>query len=305
MTIIETAAKALSEAGVPCWRAAPLSAHGYWKLGGPADLLVHARSRDELSQIMDTGLPITVIGNGSNLLIADAGVRGITVQLHGDFRQSAVEGETLRAGGGVMNTVLLARMAKAQLGGIGCLAGVPGTLGGAIRMNAGTRLGEIGDRVQWVDVMTLDGLVHRLEPFEIGFSYRRATLPSGAIVIEVALRVSPDRFSEERAMMREHLQYRMRSQPLDQPSCGSVFKNPPNDHAGRLIEAAGLKGTVHGGAQISSKHANFIVNRGGATANDVTALIRQARDTVQARFGVTLVPEVHPIGDWPKGHWPL
>lgn len=298
-------ADALRADGLAVWANENLSQHGYWKLGGPADLLVHVRSRAELARVMETGLSITLLGNGSNLLVADAGIRGITVQLHGSFRESTIEGDTLRAGGGLMNTVLLARLARAEVGGIGCLAGVPGTVGGAIRMNAGTRIGEIGARVEWVDVVLPGGESRRLTPADIGFSYRWARLPEGAIVVETGLRVSRDEFVAEKAAMTEHLAYRMRTQPLNQPSCGSVFKNPPGDHAGRLIDAAGLKGHLQGGARISDKHANFIVNEGDATAMDVTTLIQLARDTVAERFGIILETEVHAVGDWPEGRWPL
>ena len=245
---ISAVAGTLRAAGVQVWTDAPVAEHGYWKIGGPADLLVHASSPDDLQVIMQTGLPVTVLGNGSNLLVADAGIRGITVQLHGTFRTSTVKAGLLRAGGGLMNTVLLARLDRARVGGLGCLAGVPGTIGGAIRMNAGTRLGAIGERVEWVDIIQSSGTKERLTPAEIGFSYRWAQLPTDAIVVEVGLRVDADIYSKERAAMAEHLSYRMKTQPLNQPSCGSVFKNPPGDHAGRLIEAAGLKGHSHGGA---------------------------------------------------------
>jgi UDP-N-acetylmuramate dehydrogenase len=297
--------RALEAAGLQPLVSAPLAKFGYWRLGGPADLLVDVQGPDELQAVMATGLPVTVLGNGSNLLVADAGIRGITIRLRGTFLQSQIEGEVLTAGGGLMNAVLLARLVKAEIGGLGCLAGVPGTLGGAIRMNAGTRLGEIGDRVRWVDVVLAGGEAQRLSPTDIGFSYRWAQLPEGAIITQVQLGLSQSIFSEEREAMAAHIGYRQRTQPLDQPSCGSVFKNPPGDHAGRLIEQVGLKGHGHGGARISSKHANFIVNEGEASAMDVYTLIKLARDTVLARHNVRLEPEVHAVGDWPDGLWPL
>ncbi len=299
------ALQALQAAGLNPERDAPLARYGYWRLGGPADLLVDVENEAGLQAVMATGLPVTVLGNGSNLLVADAGIRGITIRLRGVFRQSTIDQEVMTAGGGLMNTVLLARLDKARLGGLGCLAGVPGTLGGAIRMNAGTRLGEIGTRVQFVDVVLNGGAKRRLTPDEIGFSYRWAQLPAGAIITQVQLKLSEKVYAEEKAAMAEHIGYRQRTQPLDQPSCGSVFKNPAGDHAGRLIEDVGLKGHGHGGARISAKHANFIVNEGGATAMDVYTLIKLARDTVQERHGVTLEPEVHVVGDWPIGLWPL
>ena len=172
-------------------------------------------------------------------------------------------------------------------------------------MNAGTRIGEIGDRVAFVRVMMSDGSIRNLTPDELSFEYRRGHLPSGSVVTRVGLWVSKDTHRDERRHREEHLEYRKASQPLDQPSCGSTFKNPPGDAAGRLIDAAGLKGTAIGGAQISEKHANFFINTGDATAADLYALIRLARETVREQFAITLEPEVHAVGDWPEGMWPL
>ena len=295
----------LQAAGLSPKTDVPLAKYGYWRLGGPADILVDVLDTEGLQAVMTTGAPVTVLGNGSNLLVADEGIRGITIRLKGEFLKSEATGEILTAGGGLMNTVLLARLQKIQLGGLGCLAGVPGTLGGAIRMNAGTRLGEIGSRVLWVEVVLPGGERQSLSPDEIGFSYRWARLPDGAIITRAQLQLSQEIYAEEREAMAEHIDYRKRTQPLDQPSCGSVFKNPQGDHAGRLIEDVGLKGHKHGGARISAKHANFIVNEGGATAMDVHHLIHLAQETVQERHGVTLEPEVHAVGDWPDGLWPL
>jgi UDP-N-acetylmuramate dehydrogenase len=153
--------------------------------------------------------------------------------------------------------------------------------------------------------MLPNGETQTLRPSEIDFRYRRATLPEGAIVTRAGLWVSRENHKEEREQISEHLAYRKASQPLDQPSCGSTFKNPPGDAAGRLIDAAGLKGATEGGAKISEKHANFFINDGNATAMDLYRLIKRARDTVADQFGVTLEPEVHAVGDWPDGLWPL
>jgi Tol biopolymer transport system component len=188
----------------------------------------------------------------------------------------------------------------AGLGGLAPLAGVPGTIGGAIRMNAGTRLGEISERVHSVELLLADGRVERVDAASLRFAYRTAHLPADAIVTRAWFRVSDEGVDAERAAIAEHLAYRKATQPLELPSCGSVFKNPPGDSAGRLVEAAGLKGKVSGGAQVSELHANFIVNRGDATAADVLSLVRLARDTVRERFAVTLEPEVHTAGDWPS-----
>jgi UDP-N-acetylmuramate dehydrogenase len=307
-------------AGMEPIKDAPLAKHGYWRVGGPADLLVDVHDGAQLAAVMETDLPVTVLGNGSNLLVADAGIRGIVIRLKGNFRALAFRDPKDPAGlldhldselgiavvgGGMMNTVLLNKLNKLGLGGLGCLAGVPGTIGGAIRMNAGTRLGEIGDTVAFVRVMLPNGHAKTLTPDDIDFRYRRATLPTGAIVTRVGVWVSKAVHATEQADIREHLNYRKQTQPLDTPSCGSTFKNPPGDAAGRLIDAAGLKGSTEGGAQISEKHANFFVNTGHATAADLHTLIKRARDTVAEQFNVTLEPEVHAVGDWPEGSWPL
>ena len=307
-------------AGMEPVKEAPLAKQGYWRVGGPADLLVNVHDATQLAAVMDTDLPVTVLGNGSNLLVADAGIRGIVIRLKGTFKALAFKDPANRGGltdsldsenglavvgAGMMNTVLLTKLDKMGIGGVGCLAGVPGTIGGAIRMNAGTRLGEIGAKVAFVRIMVPDGSMKTLTPDAIDFRYRRATLPDGAVVTRVGLFVSKSDHLAERDAIREHLDYRKGSQPLDQPSCGSTFKNPPGDAAGRLIDAAGLKGATEGGARISDKHANFFINTGNATAMDLYRLIKRARDTVAQQFDVELEPEVHAVGDWPDGLWPL
>lgn len=311
--MLDAAQAALEAAGLAPRRDVPLAKRGWWRVGGPADLWAEPASLAALQSCMaiarDHDLPVTVLGNGSNLLVADAGIRGLTVKLAGAFRESTIEdttdGPVLTAGGGLMNTVLLSRLDRAGVHGLGCLAGVPGTVGGAVRMNAGTHLGEIGDRVLSVEVVLPGGDVERLPASTLGFRYRRADLPRGAVVSRVWLRMSRDGLDDARAAVRHHLDRRKATQPLDQPSCGSTFKNPPGDAAGRLIDSVGLKGFRIGGAAISEKHANFFLNTGGATATDLRALILHARDAVWTRTGVRLQPEVHAVGDWPPGSWPL
>ena len=297
----------LRAAGLSPQQDVPAAKLGFWRVGGPVDLFVEVPDVAGLQTILATGAPVSVIGNGSNLLVADAGIRGITVRLVGDFRQSEIDPSTgaVVAGAGLLNTVLLARLGKAGLAGLGCLAGVPGTVGGAIRMNAGTSLGWIGDVTSRVEVLSADGTLLELQPAQLDFRYRRATLPTGAIVTRAWLRAETTDIAARKAEVLEHLGRRKATQPLSQPSCGSVFKNPPGDHAGRLIEQVGLKGARFGGAQISDKHANFIVNLGGAKACDIYRLIRLARDKVADQTGIMLETEVHPAGDWPDSWWPL
>lgn len=304
---------------------------GYWRVGGPIDRLVIVEQAEELR-----GLAFDhVLGNGSNLLAPDAGLRGTTIRLN--LRESALipagSGEALAAavaegavppevaaglsapgadpgacvliaGAGLLNAALLGRIGRAGVGGLGCLAGVPGTVGGAVAMNAGTALGEVSGALLWVDGFG-DGAPRRLLRADLPMRYREGGLPPGFVVSAAGFLLSATGAAEEQARVRHHLERRRATQPLDLPSCGSVFRNPPGDHAGRLIESVGLKGFQVGGAQISPRHANFIVNLGGATASDVMACVREAWGRVRAEAGVTLVPEVHVIGEWPAGVWPL
>ncbi len=287
----------------------PLATKGFWRIGGPADLWVDVATTAQLSALQAMNVPLTVVGNGSNLLVSDVGIRGLALRLVGELREARFGEEdglpVVEAGGGLLNAVLLRRVEQQGLCGLASLAGVPGTVGGAIRLNAGTALGEIGARVLRVDVVLPGGRNTTLHVDDLHFRYRHAQLPAGAIVTRATLRLSREGVDEERAAVAHHLARRKATQPLELPSCGSVFKNPPGDHAGRLIEAAGLKGARIGDAQISEKHANFIVNLGHARASDTLKLIRLARDTVRERFGVTLEPEVHAVGDWAPEDWPL
>lgn len=311
---ISLLADRLAASGLNVERAVPLARLGFWRIGGPADLFVSLQDTPQLQRALsaahELGVPVSVLGRGSNLLVADAGVRGLVLRLEGTFKDS--EPDPTRPGvwvlgAGLPNTVVLHRLKRAGRGGLACLAGVPGTVGGAVRMNAGWSLGEISDVLIDVEVVLPDGRLQRLAADALNLSYRRAHLPAGAVLARawVQLLTEPDAVATESSAIAEYLGRRKATQPLALPSCGSVFKNPPGDAAGRLIDACGLKGTARGGAQISSLHANFIVNTGGATAADVYRLVRLARDTVFASHGVVLEPEVHAVGDWPEGAWPL
>lgn len=302
MPLAPATANALRAAGIPFDEDVPLARRTWWRVGGPADALVSVSDAETLARVLQFaaahGTPVFALGNGSNLLVSDAGIRGIVIVLAGDLADTRTEGDVLVAGGGAKIAVLLTRAAKHQWAGLEMLAGVPGTIGGAVRMNAGTALGEIGDRLIDVDVALPDGRVVTLPHAALELGYRRSKLPVGAIVARARLRVGGD-WAESEARMRSHLDRRKATQPLDLPSCGSTFQNPPGDHAGRLIEACGLKGYTVGGAQVSPKHANFVVNLGDATATDIDAVIRHIQDTVAERFGVTLEREVQYAGEWP------
>jgi UDP-N-acetylmuramate dehydrogenase len=240
-----------------------------------------------------------VIGNGSNLLVADAGIRGIVVQLGGALAgcERVAEDEII-LGAGLKLMVLQNRAFKEGWTGLECFAGIPGTVGGAVRMNAGSQLGEVVNNLNWIEVVTITGLVKRIPAADLGMSYRTSNLPKGAVVTAAGMRLTDEPADQHQLRVRLFLERRKVTQPLDLPSCGSTFRNPQGDHAGRLIEAAGLKGFQVGGAQVSTKHANFVVNLGGATAADIRSVIEAIQTEVLERFQVQLLREVHFVGDW-------
>jgi UDP-N-acetylmuramate dehydrogenase len=280
-------------------RDAPLAPRTAIRVGGPADLLVRPADPDALGALLravrDLGVPLAVLGGGANTLVADAGVRGVVLKLPQDFPGEAMEGERLVLSAGAPTSRLPARAHARGLTGAEFLAGIPGTLGGATAMNAGTRLGEMKDVLQRVELATAEGTGF-VPAATLGFAYRICRLPPGAVVTRLEVRLRPGDVEASRAAMRQDQEQRRRTQPLDRPTFGSTFTNPPGDFAGRLIEAAGLKGHRVGNATWSDVHANFIVNLGGATAADVLALIRLARERVRERFGVALETEVRFLG---------
>lgn len=291
----------LEAAGLNVVRHAPLAKRTTWRVGGTADALVAVRTAEELATTLQiaasAGLPVVPLGAGSNVLVADAGVRGVVVQLVGELADTAMEDGHLVAAAGLKLVVLLARAAREGWPGLHALAGIPGTVGGAVRMNAGTSLGEIGDALDAVEVVHADGSVAWLPREALALGYRTTSLPPGSVVTRARLRLAGEaEASAEHAAT--FLARRKATQPLDLPSCGSTFRNPPGDAAGRLIEAAGLKGYTVGGAQVSTKHANFVVNLGEATAADVLAVVTHARSEVLQQLGVALEPEFQALGAW-------
>jgi UDP-N-acetylmuramate dehydrogenase len=299
---------ALRHAGLPVQPGLSLAPRLYWRVGGPAAALVDVARLEELVAVQrvaaETGAEVLVIGKGSNLLVADAGVDGIVVRLTGALASArAVQASPLRveAGAGTALVALLSQARRERWPGFACFAGIPGTVGGAVRMNAGSTLGETAGVLEAVTVVHRGGAVETLPAADLGLAYRTCHLPEGAIVASAVLRgleVDPE---AEQERIVAFLKHRKATQPLDQPSCGSTFRNPPGDHAGRLIEAAGLKGMRVGGAEVSEKHANFIVNTGEATAADLRAAIERVQHVVAERFGVALETEVVLAGDW--GGW--
>ena len=294
----------LSELGCSFKENRSFSEVGYWKIGGVLRWLVSIGTIEQLQGVLALNIPYLMLGNGSNMLLSDNGFEGVAIKLVGDFKQLEWTENGLLVGAGIANSKVLRSLKKQRRAGLGSLAGVPGTIGGAIRMNAGTYLGEIGNVVDWVEWMD-DGKIHRSSADELQFRYRRVGLPWSAIILRTHLLTHTNEVDEELESIHHHLNRRKETQPLHLPSCGSVFKNPDGDYAGRLIEAVGLKGHQIGEAQISAKHANFIVNLGAASAQDVASLIRLARETVYAETGIALEPEVRREGQWAEDVWAI
>ena len=280
---------------------APLAPYTSWKIGGPADGLIDVESSDELAQVLrfvfKRQLPWLPLGSGSNLLVGDGGVRGLVLRLGGEFTSIEFLDDTthvvVRAGASSSLALLTAQAASRGAVGIGSLAGIPGSVGGALRMNAGTDK-EIGDFVRDVSVQTPT----KPDPHPVTpqYYYRHTTLESDAIVAHVTLAFERGDPAEVRDEMQRRLVRRKKTQPLQFPNAGSCFRNPPDDKAGRLIEAAGAKGWREGGAEVSELHANFIVNRDNAIAADVATLLARVRRAVLEQFGVELELEVHFVG---------
>ena len=278
---------------------ASLEAYTSFRIGGPADVLVEPADVDDVrrlvSQASAARIPLFVLG-GTNLLIRDGGIRGIVVSLSKLRGIQEEPGAVLYAEGGVGMPTLIGHAIRRSLSGLEWAAGIPGTVGGCLVMNAGTRLGEMKDAVKAVRLVTLKGELRDLPASSIPFQYRRAGLPKG-IVVGVWLQLRQGLRGEIERVVKDYLHYRKDTQPLTMPSAGCVFKNPPGDSAGRLLEAAGLKGARVGDAEVSMKHGNFIVNRGHASAADVIQLIGKVRQTIKRKAGVRLDLELKIVGE--------
>jgi UDP-N-acetylmuramate dehydrogenase len=276
----------------------PMSQHTSFRIGGPADAFVEPEDEGALQLLMarahQAKVPVFVMG-GTNLLVRDGGIRGIVVRLT-KFDRIEEHGEgLLYAEGGVGMPRLLKHAMQRKLAGLEFAAGIPGTLAGSVVMNAGTRQGEMKDVVQRVRMVTHSGELREVPSEEVGFGYRCSRLPKG-IVVGAWLQLRQDPSARIDSTVKESLRRRKATQPLAMPNAGCVFKNPGGEPAGLLIEAAGLKGAQIGDAQVSPLHANFIVNRGRATARDVLSLIRKVGRTVEEKAGVTLQLEVRIVG---------
>jgi UDP-N-acetylmuramate dehydrogenase len=282
---------------------APLAKHTYYRIGGPADLLAVPRTRADLEWLAQgiaaTRIPYFLLGLGSNLLVADAGYRGLVIRMSRlDLEIESVNPGIVRAGASVAVSTLLRRASQEGWDGLEILAGVPGSVGGVVRMNAGTHLGETKDRLAGVTAFSFEtGRFQDYGADQLRFSYRRNLfLKPGEAVISARWAVTPADPAAVKAKVDDTLARRKATQPVDFPSCGSVFKNPPGDHSWAVIDRLGLRGHQIGDAQISKKHANFIINLGKATAADVRGLIDLAKRRAAAELGIQLEEEVIYLG---------
>jgi UDP-N-acetylmuramate dehydrogenase len=278
---------------------ARLDAYTSFNIGGPADVLVEPADVDDVRHLVKQAgakkIPLFVVG-GTNLLIRDGGIRGIVVSLSKLRAIKEEPGAVLYADGGVGMPTLIGHAIRRSLAGLEWAAGIPGTVGGCLVMNAGTRLGEMKDSVKAVRLVTMKGEVVDLPAASIPFEYRKARLPKG-IVVGVWLQLQQGLRADIAKVVKDYLHYRRDTQPLTMPSAGCVFKNPRNDSAGRLVEAAGVKGLRVGDAEVSTKHGNFIVNRGHASAAQVIALIGKVRRLIKRKAGVKLDLELKIVGE--------
>ena len=276
----------------------PMSKHTTWRIGGPVDVFLQPESVAELQQALQEAIqPCYVIGGGSNLLVADDGITGTVIQLGGSLCGLTIEDQTIIAEAGVPLPLLARKAAEHELSGLEFAAGIPGTVGGAVCMNAGAYDGEMKQVLESVTALFPEEGVRTLSLKELDLSYRHSLFtdrPDG-VVLSAVFRLTAGDPETIRARMAELMQRRKASQPLEYPSAGSTFKRPVGHFAGGLIQQCGLKGLTVGGAQVSEKHAGFLINLGGATCADVLELIRQVQERVLAETGVRLEPEVRII----------
>ena len=279
----------------------PMARHVSWRAGGPADRFFSARSLDDLAAFLKSlspDEPILFVGLGSNLLVRDGGFRGTVVLTHSAKKTARIEGGLIYAEAGVASPKVARFAAREHRTGAEFLAGIPGTVGGALAMNAGCYGSETWDIVERAVTMDRAGQVRERGKSEYQIGYRHCHFPKEEWFVAAYFRLPPGDGAASAARIKELLAKRMATQPLSLPNAGSVFRNPPGDHAARLIESCGLKGLARGGARVSEKHANFIVNPdGAASAADIEGLILAVKQVVLEKTGVSLVPEVRIVGE--------
>lgn len=281
----------------------PMALHTTFRIGGPADYLVSPESAEELAAVRklcaEEGVASYIVGNGSNLLVADQGYRGVIIRVLKNMDRIEIENDTITAQAGALLSSIASKALSASLAGFAFASGIPGTIGGACVMNAGAYGGELQDVLVKAEVLTPEGERKEFTPRELEMGYRTSIIPKkGYLVTKAVLKLQHGNANEIRETMEELREKRIAKQPLNFPSAGSTFKRPEGYFAGKLIEDAGLKGYRVGDAQVSEKHSGFVVNRGQATAKDVRQLIRDVSDKVFAESGVRLVPEVKFLGNF-------
>ena len=281
----------------------PMSRHTTFRVGGPADFFVTPKAKEEVRDVIrickEAGMPYYIIGNGSNLLVSDAGYRGVIVQIYKEMNEVKVEGDLVKAQAGALLSGIAAKALGAELSGFEFASGIPGTIGGACVMNAGAYGGEMKDVLEFVTVLTGEGKIIELGRNELELGYRTSVIAKkGYIVLGAVLKLERGDGEKIKTYMDELKEKRVTKQPLEYPSAGSTFKRPEGYFAGKLIEDAGLRGFQVGGAQVSEKHCGFVINRDHATAADIMELMRQVQIRVKENSGVDLEPEVKQIGEF-------
>lgn len=300
-TVVEALRLKLGEDAVAL--AEPMSGHTTFRTGGPADIFIMPESLEEVKASIEIlqkhQVPILVIGNGSNLLVSDKGIRGAVVHIGSRMSEITIDGEIINAQGGVLLSTLSAKAAENSLTGLEFASGIPGSLGGAVTMNAGAYGGEMKDVLVSADVLTKELEVKTVTAGDLHLSYRHSILPEEEyILLNATLRLKKGNLDEIKNKMKELGEQRREKQPLQFPSAGSTFKRPEGYFAGKLIQDADLKGKSIGGAQVSEKHAGFVVNKGNATTQDILDLISFCQQTVFEKFGVSLETEVKIVGEF-------
>lgn len=300
-TEIKTALQQILQEDVLCDE--PMRRHTTWKIGGPADIFITPGSDDELAAALaflnKNSIPWLIVGNGSNLLVGDKGVRGVVIKLGDAFSRAVWHGQDVEASAGMLLAALALEAGERNLSGLEFARGIPGSVGGGIRMNAGAYGNTLSDYATKVCAVDYTGKKVEFDRADINFAYRNSSLFDLDVVItSVCFHLENGDREEIMAKMKDFSRRRSLAQPLEFPSCGSVFRNPPGDHAGHLVEMAGLRGTSCGDMEVSQKHGNFIVNHGSGTAAEARELIELVQQAVYDFAGVHLEPEVRFVGEF-------
>ena len=296
---LEKLCRTVGEQGVK--RDEPMKKHTTFRIGGPADIFITPEDESQFLAAVrlcrQEGMPYYILGNGSNLLVSDNGYRGAVIETEKALSRLEADGETLKAGAGILLSALAKEALRLSLTGLESASGIPGTLGGGVVMNAGAYGFELKDVLESVRLLDREGNVRTVPAGELKLGYRYSTIPeTGSIVLEAALRLKKGDPEAIRARMEELAAQRKSKQPLEYPSAGSTFKRPEGYFAGKLIDDASLRGFQVGGAQVSEKHCGFVINRGDATAEDVMELCRQVQEKVFQKFGVRMDMEIRKLG---------